>query len=495
MKEKEAQWLLPSGVWAQTEEAFVLTRTALDRPVSAQVGAADIAGLVGATFDDSTPPRFFPPEFSHSPSTGKSLRKPSSGLVCGWAPPSGNAPVDASGQTEIRGLRRTPHRLLLQDVKSRLPESDPDDAMEMPPAGDYQFFSTPLGATAAALIAFDPTKGTLFAWLPASRQWQPMEGAGGGLVEVCELPHHAWRAEMAKSEDHLAQVLFVPTDAGLARIRPDVASMTYEVDHIGGARAVGAPVAFDNRIWIPVMAVSDEIRFIGVDPHGTEHIDVTLDVPAQMEFDISRIGLPVSYNRIAVWGCKNGQLRLQKQADNSVSASFERWPANVVPHLDYGSPYLSRSGELWQACFNTLTERYVWVRIDRVQGTPAEATTLRLCSGKLNFRITSKTSSPPWEEPEHSNDTASNDFIIPLLESSAGEAVIGLRLASESGIAKAFELRERVEYTLCFEDANNEVAFSRAFAPEPWRIRLFIHNGMLWAYHAQARRIEGWKLA
>lgn len=495
MKEKDGEWLLPSGVWEQSDDAFVLTRTALGRPVSTLLASGDVAALLGATADDSRPPRHFPPEFSHSPITGKPLRAQAQSAVPGWAPPSGNDLVDASSQSEARGLRRTSHRLLLQDAKSRVPENDADESMEMPPPGDYQFFSVPTGTSAAILIAFDPVKGSLYTWLPASRRWQSMESVSGGLVEVCELPHHAWRAEMARSEGQRSQVMYVPTDAGLARITLDVASMTYEVAHIGGARAVGAPIAFDNRIWVPVISATGEIGFIGVDPREGGHIEVKLDASSSSACDVSQIGLPVSYNRVAVWGCRSGQLRLQKLADNSVSVSFEPWPAHVVPHLDYGSPYLSRSGELWQVCFDTSADRYVWVRIDRVQATPMEATTLRLCSGKLNFRITSKTSSPPWEEPEHSNDTASSDFIVPLLESSTGEAVIGLRLMSASGIADALESKERVQYTLCFEDTDHDVAFALASVQEPWRIRLFIHNNVLWAYHAQARQIEGWRLA
>jgi len=494
MKEKDGEWSLPSGSWAQIDDAFALAGTARGRSVSAQVCAADIAVLLGATFDDATPRQFYPPEFTHSPLTGKPLGKPSSHGADGWAPPFGNAPVNAGGQSEARGLRRTPYPLALRDIKSRSAEADPDDSMELPPPGEYQFFSAPFGASAATLIAFDPLKGTLFGWLPASRCWQPLEGVGHALVDECLLPHHAWRAEIAKCGDAPASVLFVPTQAGLARITPDIASLTYDVEHIGNAPAVGAPVAFDNRIWIPLQAVNGAIRFIGVDPDGALSGDESLVAPDGLAIEVSEIGLPVSYGRVAVWLCKSGQLRIQKQNDGGVTAGFTPWPANVRPCLDFGSPYLTSSGQLWQVCFNTATDCYVWVRIDRPHVEVSEATTLRLCSGMVNFRITSKTRTPPWEEPEHSNDTASNDFVIPLLESSTSDAVIGLRLSSEAGIAKAFESKERVEYLLCFDDSDNEVAFSRAFAAEPWRIRLFIYDATLWAYHSRARRIEGWKL-
>ncbi|MGF6739730.1 hypothetical protein [Paraburkholderia atlantica] len=495
MKEKDGEWLLPSGLWAQTGEAFALAATARGRAVSGQISSADIAELLGATFDDSTPRQFYPPEFTHSPSNGKPLGIPSSHGAPGWIPPFGNASVNADGPSEARGLRRTPHPLALRDIKSRSAEADADDSMELPPPGEYQFFSAPVGESAATLIAFDPLKGSAFGWLPASRTWRPFEGVGNALVDECLLPYHAWRAETAKYGEAAESVLFVPTQSGLARITPDIASLTYDVQHIGDAPAAGAPVAFDNRIWIPLQAAKGSIRFIGVDSDGGLSGDELLDSPDGLTIDVSDIGLPVSYGRIAVWVCKSGQLRIQKQNDGGVTPTFTPWPANVRPCLDFGSPYLTSSGELWQVCFNTATDRYVWVRIDRPHAEISEATTLRLCSGMVNFRITSKTRTPPWEEPEHSNDTASNDFVIPLLESSTSDTVIGLRLSSEAGIAKAFESKERIEYTLCFDDSDNDVAFSRAFAAEPWRIRLFIHDGTLWAYHSRARRIEGWKLA
>lgn len=495
MKEKDGEWLLPSGLWAQAGEAFALAGTARGRPVSAQVSGADIAALLGATFDDATPRQFYPPEFTHSPSSGKPLGKPSSHGAFGWAPPFGNAPVDADGPSEARGLRRTPHPLALHDIKSRSAEADPDDSMELPPPGEYQFFSAPFGESAATLIALDPFKGTLFGWLPASQTWRPFEGAGDTLVDECLLPHHAWRAETARYGEAPECALFVPTQSGLARITPDIASLTYDVEHIGNAPAAGAPVAFDNRIWIPLHAANGAIRFIGVDPDGELSGDEQLDAPDGLTIEVSEIGLPVSYGRVAVWICKSGVLRIQKQNDGGVTPTFTPWPANVRPRLDFGSPYLASSGQLWQVCFNTATDCYVWARIDRPQAELSAATTLRLCSGMVNFRITSKTRTPPWEEPEHSNDTVSTDFVIPLLESSTSDAVIGLRLSSADGIAKAFESKERVEYTLCFDDSDNEVAFSRAFVAEPWRIRLFIHDGTLWAYHPRARRIEGWKLA
>jgi hypothetical protein len=495
MKEQDGEWVLPSGVWAQTNEAFSLTKTACGRSVSARASAADVAAVLGSTFDDQAPRKFYPPEFQYSPSTGKPLGKPSSRGATGWSPPFGNASVDSGGYSEARGLRRTPHPLALRDIKSRSAEADSDEFMEAPPPGEYQFFSIPFGASGATLIALDPLKGTLFARLPASRTWQPLEGVGRAIIDECSLPHHAWRAEIVKCSTGPGSALFVATQAGLARITPDIASLTYEVVDIGGAPAVGAPIAFDNNIWIPLQATNGPIRFIGVDQEGELKSDLKVVAPEGLSIDVSEIGLPVSYGRVAVWVCKSGQLRVQKQNDGGATATFSPWPASVRPCLDFGSPYLTSSGQLWQVCFNTATDRYVWVRIDRPHAEVSTATTLRLCSGMVNFRITSKTSMPPWEEPEHSDDTASNDFVIPLLESSTSDVVIGLRLSSEAGIAKAFESKERVPYALCYDDSDNEVTFFTAFAPEPWRIRLFVHNDKLWAYHSRAKRIEGWNLA
>jgi len=491
MKEKDGEWLLPSGTWAQSEEAFALVETACGRLVSAQASVLDIADLLGATFDDATPSQFYPPEFSCSPSTGELLGKPPAHATVGWAPPFGNAPMNAGGPSEARGLRRTHHALELRDIKARRAETDPGDNMEPPPPGEYQFFSVPFSSVAASLIAMDPTKGTLFGWLPASHSWQPMDGAGDALLDECHLPHHSWRAEIAKPVDGPANMLFVPTQTGLACITPDVASLSYDVVHVGNAPAIGSPIAFDNRIWVPLQAEGGTIKFICVETDGNLSGEVTLEIAVSA----ADMGLPVSYGRVAVWVCNAGQFRLQKQNDGGVSASFTPWPNHVNPRFDFGSPYLASDGALWQFCFNAVTDCYVWVRVDRAQLEIADTTTLRLCSGTVNFRVAMKTKAPPWEEPEHTDDTASNEFVIPLLESSVSDAVIGLRLASDTGIAKTFESKERIPYTLCFDSNDSEVRFFSGNAPEPWRIRLFIHSGMLWAYHSRARRIHGWKLA
>lgn len=494
MKEKDEEWELPSGVWALTNDAFSLTKTACGRPASAHASGADVAAVLGSTFDDQAPPKFYPPEFEFSPTTGKPLGKPSP-IPGGWAPPFGNASVDSGGYSDARGLRRTPHALALGDLKSRSAEGNSDDSMENPPPGEYQFFSVPFGASGATLIALDPLKGTLFARLPASRTWRPVENVGRATVAECSLAHHAWRAEIIKDSTGPGSALFVATQAGLTRIAIDVASLTYEVVDVGGAPAVGAPIVFDNRVWVPLQTGHGPIRIVGVDLEGTLKSDLEVVAAEGVKIDVSEIGLPVSYGRAVVWVCESGQLRVQKQTDGGAIATFSPWPANVQPCLDFGSPYLSSSGQLWQVCFNTATDRYVWVRIDIPQAEVSTATTLRLCSGMVNFRIKSKTTMPPWEEPEHTDDTASNDFVIPLLESSASDVVIGLRLSSEAGIAKAFETKERMPYALCYDDSHNEVTFFTSTAAEPWRIRLFVHDHKLWAYHSQAKRIEGWNLA
>ena len=110
MKEKDGEWGLPSGVWVQTNESFSLTKTARGRPVSAHASPADIATVVGSTFEDRSP-RGFSPEFLYSPLTGLPLGKPPSSEAAGWAPPFGNASIDAGGSCEARGLRRTQHSL------------------------------------------------------------------------------------------------------------------------------------------------------------------------------------------------------------------------------------------------------------------------------------------------------------------------------------------------------------------------------------------------
>ena len=484
-------WPLPSGVW-QVDDAgdWTLQRSADGQNVSPLLDQADIGKLMHARrlpAAEGAPVRQFPPEFAFDPATGAALQVPPDTAVAPpWVPPFGAHAVSDIPSPGAAGLRQASVPLKLADQRAREEHAQADASMPMPPPGKYEFFSAQFGTCAPALLALDPRKAALHAWLPATKRWLALEPESGGLLAESDLEHGAWRAELVPDFN---SVLVLPTSHGLACIRPDVPSLTYVVEHVGGAPCVAAPVWFQNRLWAPLRDDDGRIRFANLDAAQTPGSDVLLDGAVQL----GKVGAPVAYNRMAVWPCAHGQLRLQLQPDGHVAASFTPWPEGLVPHFEFGSPYLSRDGGLWQLCFEHSRGTYVYVKLG-AQSEQADALAPRLCSGSFNYRFATKLKTAPWEEPEHGDDGGKNQAVMPLLESGSGNSVFGVKFATSAGLSSVLRSNERLAAQLVQDDEFREIVFHTFAVSEPWNVRLFVSENKLWAYHPLLSRIDGWNL-
>ena len=488
-------WPLPSGVW-QVDDAGVwsLQRSADGQNVSPLLSQADIGKLMHARrlpAAAGAPVRQFPPEFAFDPATGAALQVPPDAAASApWVPPYGAYAVSDSPVSGPAGLRQASVSLILADQRAREEHAQADASLPMPPPGEYEFFNAQFGTSGAALLALDPRKAALHAWLPASKRWLALESDFGGLLAESDIPHGAWRADLVPEFN---SVLVLPTSHGLACIRPDVPSLSYVVEHVGGAPCVGSPIWFQNRVWAPLRDDDGRIRFVNLDAAQQPGSDVLLDGA----FEPGAISAPVAYNRMAVWPCANGQLRLQLQPDGNVAASFTPWPAGLVPHFEFGSPYVSRDGGLWQLCFERGRGTYVYVKLG-AQSEQADALAPRLCSGSFNYRFATKLKTAPWEEPEHGDDGGKNQAVMPLLESGgasgASSSVFGVKFATSAGLSSVLRSNERLAAQLVQDDTLRETVFHTFAVSEPWRVRLFVSDGMLWAYHPLLSRIDGWAL-
>jgi len=197
---------------------------------------------------------------------------------------------------------------------------------------------------------------------------------------------------------------------------------------------------------------------------------------------------------MAVWPCAKGQIRLQIAADGNVSASFIPWMPGVTPHFEFGAPYLSRAGVLWQLCFSDLVNSFVYVRLGMPQPEQVEALTPRLCSGTVNYRFAGMLREDPWLEPEHGDDGAANTVVLPLLELD-NNAVLGLKMASTSSLIALLNSHERIRAELMYEDRSSGFVIQTIPVTKPWDLRLFFHDGALYAYHPAMQRIIGWDVA
>ena len=487
------QWQLPSGVWAAEEAkpGLQFKNSALGHAVSARLSADDIGQLMRTPRLPDDASVQFPPEFHYNPDTGFKLQElPQAGQASPWTPPFGARPVNSSAMPGATGLRQTAHELKLVRSSARAAgaesaaNADPDATLPAPPPGEHAFFSARFGTTGAALLALDARKGALYGWLPGSKLWLSLESSQGGLLSECRLGDTGWRAEMAAAYNSR---LYVPSDHGLACITPDLPSLTYQVEHLGDAPSVAAPVWFQGRLWAPLQGENGPLRFLNIDQQHVQGSEVVLDGPAAL----GRVSSPVAYGRSVHWPCEHGQLRLQQRQDGSMAASWTPWPAGLQPQFDFGCPYLSRDGDLWQLCFDSSAERYLYLKL----GTPgevAEAMEPRLCSGSVNYRFSTKLRTAPWLELERGNDDGSSRSVMPLLE--AGDSVLGVRFDTRTSLDSVLRSEERVYAQLLVDDGTREVPFHAFSVSEPWRMRLFAHQGMLWAYHPLLNRIDGWKL-
>ncbi|MYM89799.1 hypothetical protein GTP91_21785 [Rugamonas sp. FT82W] len=484
------EWQLDSGIWLteNIESGFKLVRTAAGHVASPKLKTEDMA-LFMQTLKSANDTAQFPPEFQYSPANGTPLVAPLAGDVTApWIPPFGARPIAEALNAEATGLRKSSVTFTLLNKADFNGESEEDAVLPVPPPGEYQFFSGAFGTRANALLAVDTGKGMLFGWLPASENWQALHSASGPLLSESSLPRDSWRGEMATA---FYSRLYLPTAAGLACVTPDLPALQYEVSYIGKGAAVGAPVVFNHTVWAPLQLSDGSLQIVGVDADGAACAPLAVSgAPRHLE----GVSLPVAYGRMAVWPCQNGQLHLQLQADGSVAAQFLPWPASIVPHFQFGSPYQSSTGALWQLCFDNQEGYYTYLELGKAVPERERADAPRFCSGSVNYRFAAKLKSQPWREPEQGDDVAASEVVIPLLEVGPG-AVVGMRLSSRQGLAALLETTDRTRLQLVWDDDNSETVFHTTVVARPWRLRLFTHGGRVWAYHPELQRICGWSLA
>lgn len=490
-EESVGLWPLASGLWAPRVEGrgFELRRTALGHAPSPALSQADLACWLGTDVADAGG-GLQPPEFRFCVDTGAPLRRTATTAPgTPWVPPFGSAPLAQRPAGVAGGLRQSNNGITLSRRHERRADSEPDASQPLPPPGDYEFFSVPAGTPTPALLALDPSKGALYAWLPASQRWEPLEHDGGGLLAASRLARAAWRCELGQAVP--ASVLFLPTEEGLACIRPDAVGLGFQAQYHGPDPAVGAPVQFGEQVWAPLRSKAGRLRFVSADLQGEP--GQVVELPGG-PVDTGPLQAPLADGRLAIWPAAAGQLVLRKQASGNIEASFLPWPPGLQPAFEFGCPFLSRDGSLWQLCFDTGADSYVYLQLGVEHPERQPTTAPRLCTGSFNFRFASRFRSAPWLEPEHGDDSATNAVVLPLLESSPSAAVLGLKLATTDGLANVLQSGERMRVELVLDDDTTQTAFGCLSVAEPWRLRFFVHQARLWAYHPLLNRLDGWNL-
>lgn len=435
----------------------------------------------------------YPPEFKFCDDSGKQLSLPlPAHELLPWVPPFGVLSIAARSRSTAHGLRQTASSLLLNERSSRRADSDPDAEKVLPPNGDYEFFSLPAATLSPALIALDAVKGMMFAWLPSSKKWAIIEQANHGDLAASGIARHCWRCEV--STEGLHSSLYLPTEEGLACVTPDAIGLRFQVNYLGNAPAVGAPIHFGEQVWAPVCVPGGQLTFVGASPNGESTQSIACIASLPSDWSSQPFHLPLADSRMALWPHVAGQLLLRKLNNGTLEAKFIRWPEGLSPVFDFGCAYLARDGGLWQACFDAQHDCYAYVQLGVDRPEIHRATAPRLCTGIYNFRFATRHKTAPWHEPEHGDDSAADAVVLPLLESMKNASVIGLKLATTQGLSQVLKSKDRFRVELVLEDDNTQTAFGTFSVDEPWRTRVFQHDGQLWAYHPNMNRMIGWNL-
>lgn len=484
-------WQLDSGTWHRDRgaERWRLAATPDGTVADARLPMQDVGRMVGAARDICTG-QWFPPDFRYSPQSGAALLATTASPDPAWVPPFGEAASSRAAGDAARGLRQTPARLALVPWTLRLePPRYPSKTLPSLPPGDYRFLVHAFDLASATLMAIDPEHRSLLMLLPYSRTWIPLEPRDGRIVAQAPRNAGGWRMELV--EDGHGATLYFPTAAGLAAVVPALIGSSYVVDHFGDGPALGGPVAWRGSVWLPV-AARDGVGLVGKPPGKATAIALRTDAPAPAHgFDA-----PVFDRLHVIWPSDEGQLVLRLDQAGKQEAAWIPWPAGLRPSFPFGCPYLSRSGSYWQLCCRGGNQGYEYVQMGEPSPERARVDVPRTCTGSVSYRKAQRIDGDPWNEPDKDADGGSADVVLPLVESRANRAVVGLRIAAPQGTAALLQSHSETHDAVLQLQAQDGAAvrFGTLSVTRPWLTALFVHEARLWAYHPELPHALGWPL-
>lgn len=480
-------WDLPSGQWAKARGAphasYFLTANHEGHALPSMLSQQDALRLVGSRQREG---RAFPPEFSYDPNDGHALPAPAASARSTWLPPFGD-----SGDDAVRGLRRTRAALTLRASGAYGESGDPERTLPLPPPGRHEFFVQPSASGSKELLALDAEQGVLHLWLPAAGHWAALKQLDCGFLADSPLPHDAWRCEVTNDASGGLR-LFLPTSNGIAYLQLDWLRLGYHVGYVGDGTCCGAPILWRDEVWAVLRNAQGGVRLqAATAASGQAGSLLEVDGVAGDE----RFAAPVCVRRQVIWPGTHGRLVLEVQANGSLAAHYRLWPEGVSPKFGFGTPYLTREGQLWQACWSEHDESHVYLRLDGRDTEQRLASAPRLCTGQINYRLAARMKLPPWDDPEHGSDADSRALFVPMLESAVDAAVLGVRIDTTDGLEATLGSAERVRAIVeLHSDRRLETRLYTLNVPTPWQGRAFVHDGTLWLYHPELKSVVGWEL-
>jgi len=485
-------WQLGSGRWMRDLklDQWRLATTSSGTAVNDRIPAQDVARMVGGMRDESAG-EWFPPEFTYSPRTGTPLQVTVAPFETTWVPPYGAAPLSDLGQPLAGGLRQTSMPLIVRASDSRVDlASGAHATLPALPPGRFQFLVHRLDVASPVLVAIDPVQGALLVLLPESKQWIALEHPNSpGLAGLQNL--RGWRMEVV--EGALSATLYFPTSRGLAAVTPTLVGLSYRAEYSGEGAAIGGPVAWANRIWLPLLNKNGAVDLVGKSRGAGSPITLPTTAPtAAAGFEA-----PVFDPLQVIWPSEEGQLVLRLDTSGKEQADWIPWPAGLTPRFSAGCPHRSRSGAFWQLCSRGGDGGFEFVQMGKAPAESVAVDAPRLTTGTTSYRNQHRSAADPREQPAHVEGAPSAEVVVPLIESTHRGAVIGLRIAAPHGDLALLEsdgARQLAVLQLEAQDLAEVLAFGALSVTRPWLATLFVHDGHLWVHHPELAQPLGWRL-
>jgi len=479
-------WKLASGHWiSRPQGPYRLAATPNGEPIAESLVFPDAEALAGGLRPDGS---VFPPEFKFSPESGVKLA--SNPPLSGWIPPFGARAASGAGMT-VEGCRITPEALRVERAEERKEVADPDREMVQPPLRGVEFFSLPGAAGSAALVALSRDSGQLCLWAPHSRKWLALRALGDMHIAPSSVAQDHWRCEVVDNADGRGATIVVPTTEGLASVKIDALALRADISYRSEAPCLSAPLVWMGRLWVLSRGESG-LLVEGISVDGSKSRTFTVDHPNPPGVTV---GSPVSTPRQLVWPMNEGRITLEASARGDEPVlSYRPWPARFRPAFEFGSPFIDGT-QIWQIGWSDPHESYISVRMDvstpelRVLSGPP-----RLCTGRINYRLSQRMRQAPWVEPEEGSDGDAKSIFVPMIESVDG-TIFGVRADWTGSLAELLQSDQKCSAVLELHIGSGAVVrLFRIKVTRPWEGRMFRYENTLWFFHPDLESLNGWEV-
>lgn len=490
--QKSELWELESGKWQaeSSGKGFKLVETNTGEKVSADLTNTDLQTILNLPQHPDNVDWLYPPEFSYCSETQTKLVRQDLSEEKPWIPPFGVLPINQRTKGIVRGLNQTDFSLNIESIGRPAQDISEDCNIKPPPNGNYHFFSIKANSTTNILVALDPKIGNLYAYLPGKKAWYFLSFKNILTLSGTEIEVANWRCESEIVEGETQ--LFLPTDNGLALLKLDVLSLSFNVEYFGGGKCIASPIYFGNSIWQPLMKTAGKIELLN---YSLENKFIqTITLSKEQNLELTKVQAPISTSNFVVWICNQGQIILKFHPNGDTDLRFLKWPLKFQPLFTRGCCYLTKRGDLYQLGVNNTRPNFnQYVKLNDDSFESKESVTTRLCSGRNNFEMAIRCEEPPWEDLNNHNTSVIT--VMPLFESRINTNVLALTFNFAGDFENLLQKKEKLEACLLLYSKDHQTCTINKFVEsEPWDIKIFIHNNCIWKYHSERELVIGWRL-